>query len=198
MRKPRLVTTFWTTLLAAAQTLLPGEVVVTPPSPVIVYGAFFRQIVQLEGIAGELDAQGRNGAELRAYVKSATGLTEPQVKLLKTVAVACDAALRQKDAQAQALIREIRSRTPGGRLKSRSELPQVPRELLQLQSEHDAIVQSHIASLETVLGPAAFQRLHEYVTQSFAKGITLRHLPPGQPAAGGANPALHQTEGGIR
>jgi hypothetical protein len=129
--------------------------------------------------------------------KNAARLSEAEASVLKTEATACGLQVGQKDAEAQTLIRQIRSRTPGGRLKSRSELPPVPPELVQLQREHDEIVQAHIASLKAALGPQAFQKLDSYVTQTFARRVTVSPAGPVGPNRTTSIPVLQARPGGT-
>lgn len=151
-------------VLTYAQAPSPGNAqpVLSNPNPVTteaLYRFLFHHLSALDQAADQLDAQGKNGAGVRAYYQKALGLSDQELAVLKQNGVACLASIQQVDNAAQAIIRQIRSQNPGGKLPSRGALPPPDPRLTQLTQQRDDITTAQIASLQAALPPATFQRI---------------------------------------
>jgi hypothetical protein len=163
---------------------------------VALYRAFFSHIQVLERAASELDAQGKNGQEIRSYYQTTIGLSASDAAILKQNAAQLVAAVIQKDQQAKQIIDAVRAKTPNGRLTAKDQIPKPPPELGQLNQERDDVTNAQIQALHSALGDASFGRVDNYVRAKFAKNVTPLRTP--SPIPNGPGPMKGMGPTGVK
>jgi hypothetical protein len=151
-----------------AQTQTPNvETHIAPPERF--YPLVFRHVLHLQ----ELDVKAfpglspnasmapttRTETSLARFFKGRIGLTSNEDAVLLQEAQQWKKEVDPVDEQAHNLVESIHAKTPGGRLASGQQPPQVPHELIKLQQERDTITRRHVANLEKTLGTERFEFL---------------------------------------
>lgn len=131
------------------------------PDPVV-YRFFFAHLENLDKIAAQQEAAGKDGKGWRSHEQVAMGLTVDEGAAVKQVAADCNRSLKSQESRLKAAMAAVKSQTPKG--KSRKE--PAP-ELNRIFAERDQIVSQHIEQLRSLLGEAAFQKLESYLRGNF-------------------------------
>jgi hypothetical protein len=167
---------------AAAQELAPAG---SPPpalgagdsQPIpdyVLYRFFFAHLENLDRIASQLEAAGKDGQGWRSHEQRAAGLGAEEGAILKQVAAGCNLALEKQRATIKAAI-----------AKAGPSLQEPSAELRQLGEEEERIVAQRVARLRSRLGEAAFQQLDRYLQQSFRAKIKMQAASTARVPGGG-------------
>jgi len=153
-------------------------------APRILYTQVFKHVVFLDYQADQVDQKGEDGNKLRNYYQMRVGLTPTEAALLKSTAHDAVTAVRAIEQQINTEVVIFRQQFSHGR-PSNTPLPQVPPELLALQTAKNNAILSHVAALQTGLGAARFQLLDDYVRAAIAPHITVTNVKiPAAPPVG--------------
>jgi hypothetical protein len=109
---------------------------------------------------------------LRTYYQKQVGLSAPEAAIVKQIAAANVAAVKQLDDRAQQIIRETRARHPNGRLAKGESPPSPPQELAQLEQQRDNVTNTHIENLKAALSTSVFKQLDDYLQTRFARNFS--------------------------
>lgn len=127
----------------------------------------------LDRRADELEKKGQSGTETRERLQRKLGFNTYQLTLIREAAQKMADDLKQKDAQAKVVIDEFRKKYPPNQPLT-GPLPPPPPELATLQQERENLIEQHVATLKTELGPEAAQKLDSFLQKDFAPTITTR------------------------
>lgn len=136
----------------------------------------------LDRRADELEKKGQSGTETRETLQRKLGFNTYQLTLIREAAQKMADDLKQKDAQAKAVIDEFRKEYPPDQPLT-GPLPPPPPELAKLQQEREDLIEQHVATLKTELGPDASQKLDSFLLKEFAKTVTTRPVSAGPSSA---------------
>ncbi len=148
----------------------------------VLYWAFFGHVTRLDNTAAALQRNatatpaGTKLVNLTSYYKRKLRLTDAEDTALHNVAAVFDAAVKQKDEAAKAVIKNFRAQLRSA--KSNSATPKVPQQLIQLQAERDAIITAHINVLKTQMGQTGFQKVDTFVNGPFAIRASTQTVDP--------------------
>jgi hypothetical protein len=173
----------------------------TPPLPAQVgsasvpalYRFFFRHLGVLDSQAATMDAEGKNGNELRNYYQTILNWTPAEAAIVKQNATSCVTAIQQLDQQAQAIIQQIKAAYPLGINPSSGAPPAPDARLVQLTQQRDSVTNAQVTSLQSSLSAATFQKLDTWIKTQFARQVSsvpiVYHPPAGgsQSLAAGGN-----------
>jgi hypothetical protein len=140
-----------------------GAVAAPQVPPYVIYRFFFLHLDDLDQVALQEEARGNSGEGWRSHEERAAQLNEEEGKILKQVAYDCNKALRDLDEKAKATIAASRAQDPNGKSVN---LP-LPPELVSLQDEQIAIVNSSVDDLRVKLGADSFKKLDDYIQTRF-------------------------------
>jgi hypothetical protein len=161
--------------MPSAQTAPPMRA--TPSgTPLAAYRAFFQHVQYLETAANT--AGSSEAAQLRNYHQRNLGLNNQEASAIKNIAAAHAAVVGDLDKQAAAIIVATRAKFPGGRLPSKSGLPQVPAQLGDLQKQRDEATLVHVRALRSQLLPGSAQKIDSYVKVRFANKAQMPSVGP--------------------
>jgi hypothetical protein len=157
-------------------------------APRILYTQVFKHIVFLDYQADQADLKGQDGNKLRNYYQARVGLTATEAALLKSTAHDAVTAVRAIDQQINTEVVIFRQQFSLGR-PANAPLPQVPPELLALQTAKDNAILSQVAALQTGFGAGRFQILDKYVRAAIAPHIAVTNVKiPAAPPVGSLPP----------
>jgi hypothetical protein len=141
------------------------------------YGLFFEHLASLDEVADEQAAAGNADAATgwRTHEQHAAGLSDEEGKILKQAAYDCNQAVKNQDAKIQAAISAFHDQYPNGQFLS---IP-LPPELIQLDQDRIAIINSQIDQLRLGLGDESFQKLDSYIQANFQAPVQVTPNPPG-------------------
>jgi hypothetical protein len=130
----------------------------------VLYWAFFGHVTRLDNTAAALQRSVTAGAapagtkptNLTSYYKRKLHLTDAEDAALHNVAGVFDAAVKQKDEAAKAVIKSFRAQLRSA--KSNAATPKVPQQLVQLQTERDTIIAAHVNLLKAQMDRRVFRR----------------------------------------
>jgi hypothetical protein len=150
----------------------------------VLYWAFFGHVARLDTTAAALQKSATAGAvgatinpaNLRAYYKRRLSLTDSEDAALHNVAAVFDAAVKQQDDAAKAVIKDLRAQLRSA--KSSAGTPEVPQQLVQMQTQRDAIISSYINMLKTQMGAPGFQKVDNFVNTAFAVHASAQTIDP--------------------
>jgi hypothetical protein len=165
--------------MISAQTAAP--IMNTTPSgtPLAAYRAFFQHVQYLETAANT--ASSSEATQLRNYHQKNIGLNNEEASAMKNIAAEHVAAVGALDKQAAVIIAATRAKFPGGRLPSKSALPQVPTQLDQFQKQRDNATLAQVQALQSQLLPGSAQKLDSYVKVKFANKAQVPSIGPAAP-----------------
>jgi hypothetical protein len=156
------------------------------PLPTL-YRHFLAYQTHLDRAGAALDQRGEHGSELRDHFQRKLGFTDEEFAPVRTTALRLEAELADHDSKLKAAIDAARAQHPKT-LRSPSELPPVPPELLQMQKERDTLIQNELDQLNRALGPNRAAKLQSLIQNDFAPNVTVQtvhpapsHVPGGQP-----------------
>lgn len=157
----------------------------THPIPAkYVYGHLFYMVDTVEHDADSADGRGERGKAqgLRKHFQKQIGLSDTETSKLKSHAADAQTKVRDHDGRAQDIIKRIRAQTPEGKLKSRKDVPKVPKELLDLQDSRDRVISDHVAGLQKELSADGFRKLDAFAQAQYRQAMP-RPAPqkPGMP-----------------
>lgn len=130
----------------------------------VVYRFFFAHLENLDRVASQLEAAGKDGKGWRSHEQRAAGLSADEGAALKRVAADCNLAVKQHRARMRAAL----AARPGRGKSFQEPSP----ELRQLAQDGEQIVDRRIEELRSRLGEPAFQKLDSYLRKSFKPRIT--------------------------
>ncbi|HEY7336541.1 MAG TPA: hypothetical protein VH639_16735 [Bryobacteraceae bacterium] len=165
--------------------------VVSAVPPRVLYRQVFKHILFLEHQADLADQRGQNGSPLRNFYQNHANLTAAEAAALKQIARNAEQFTDGIDAQIHSEAVNFRAQFPVGRLSSGAALPAPPARLKQLQSQRDNGILSQVAAIQSLLGPARFQKFDQFVQATFAPHIS-QMLPGPPPQSGHPNLNLPQ------
>lgn len=141
------------------------------------YDFYFKHLASLDEVANEQAAAGNADAATRwrAHEQRAAGLSDEEGRILKDVAYGCNQAVKDQDASIQAGISAFHDQYPNGQFLS---IP-LPLEMIQLDQDKIAIINSHIDQLRSGLGDVSFQKLDSYIQANFQPPAPVTTTPPG-------------------
>lgn len=183
--RPFCVATAILLLLASAAGAVPPdrEPAARPPRPAaaagsesvpdsILYRFYFAHLENLDRVAAQQEAAGKEGLGWRTHEARAAGLTPEEGEVLRQVAADCNRLVRENRSRLQAALAPERSP------KSAGKAVQDPQEnILPLAADDERAVLERVDELRTRLGEAAFQKLDRYLRASFRPRITTRAVP---------------------
>lgn len=135
----------------------------------VIYRFFFAHLENLDRIASQLEAAGKDGKGWRSHEQRAAGLGAEEGAILKRVATDCNRAVKTHKARLQAAFAAAKAQHANTK-----SLPEPPPELQQLVQEGDQIVDLRIAQLRAQLGEESFQKLDSYLKKSFGAKIKMQ------------------------
>lgn len=128
------------------------------------YWVMFHHIALLNKQADQAEGRGEDGTRYRQRYQRFAHLNDPQAQILTTVALDTYKQVMDTDARAKAIVLAVRSRYPGGKLNG-GELPQMPEELKQLQSQRDGIITAGYNRLKQGFGQQDFPYFEKFVEE---------------------------------
>lgn len=150
----------------------------------VIYLIYFRHLANLDQVAAQREAEGKEGGGWRSHEQRAAGLNEDEGKVLKQVAYDCIQAVTEVDKKIQNVIANFHAQRPQGEYLR---VPP-PQELTQLEEEKTQIINAHIEQLESRLGEDAFKKLTAHVSNNFkpsVKQLPVQSPPPTAKLPGG-------------
>lgn len=129
----------------------------------------------LDRKADEIEKKGGTGTELRESLQRRLGFSTYQFELIREAAQKLDSDLKQKDAQAQAIIDAFHAKYPPNQPLI-GPLPPPPPELAVLQQERENLIEQDVANLKSELGPDAAAKLDSFLSKDFAPAVKTRPL----------------------
>lgn len=177
--------------LAAAilmSALAPGQSVGNPPptgprAPVPLPHLYWHFLVHqdhLDRAAAVREKQGKDGGWLRNHYQQKLGFTDAEFVPVRQTAQRLEAELNVIDAKVQAIVNAARAAHPRV-LKSASDLPALPPELLALRDQHEAVIEREAANLKSALGPDRTAKLEAFLQNQFARNVTAHVMNPPRP-----------------
>lgn len=152
----------------------PGKV---PPSLPVLYRFFLSYQLHLDRKADALKRVGRNGEDLRTHYQKRLGLSDQEASKLRESALHLEKVLREKDSEAQVIIKEAHSAIPKGPLPKGFIIPPPPPRLKTLQAERDAAIKAEVATLHQELAPEDVTKIETFLQKDFASAVTVGTLP---------------------
>jgi hypothetical protein len=141
------------------------------------YRHFLAYQNHLDRVAADLEAQGKDGSEFRNHFQRKLGFSDVQFTIVREAGLRLGSEIEEQDNKARALITAIRGSSPVA-IKSVKDLPQVPKELTDLQQHRDVLIEREVTSLKTALGAAASAQLEALMLRDFAPGVVVRTIDP--------------------
>src|SRR5437660_12724905 len=136
----------------------------TTPAPIwVTYHFFFLHVENLDKVAAEEEAKGKEGAKWRTHDQRAAGLSEEEGKILRQKAHDCNREVNEVDAKFQAGVQDFHGQVPNEQVRKVTPLP----ELDQLLQQRIQIINSSVDRLRSMLGEESFQKLDSYVRSNF-------------------------------
>lgn len=149
----------------------------TPPSLPVLYRFFLSYQLHLDRKADALKQKGKDGEDLRFHYQMRLGFSDQEAAKLHESALHLEKVLREKDDEAQKIIKEARSAIPKGPLPTGWIIPPPPPRLKALQAERDAAVNSEITTLRQKLTPEDVVKIETFLQKDFAPAVTVETLP---------------------
>ncbi len=141
----------------------------------VVYLIYFRHLANLDQVAAQREAEGKDGGGWRSHEQRAASLSEEEGYTLKRIAYDCLQSVAEVDKKIQSVVAAFHTQHPQGEyLKSG-----VPPELVQLEKEKTEIINAHIDQLKLLLGNRPFDKLARHIAKHF-KG-SIRQIPLNAP-----------------
>jgi len=137
----------------------------------VIYLLYFRHLANLDQVAAQREAEGKEGRGWRSHEQRAAGLSEEEGNILKQVAYDCIQAVTEVDKKIQNVIANFHAQHPQGEYLR---VPPPP-ELTQLEEEKMQTINLHIEQLESRLGEDAFKKLTSHVSNNFKASV--KQLP---------------------
>jgi hypothetical protein len=128
----------------------------------IVYGLLFREIIALQKTADRLEREGKEVSVFRTFHKEKAGLNDKENQILVRIANDCQAVLDTLDRRATEVIQRDDKRYPEGRLKKGEPLPEVPKELKELEEQRRQTILEARDRLQSEFGDEAFARFDDF------------------------------------
>lgn len=150
----------------------------------VVYLIYFRHLANLDQVAAQREAEGKDGGGWRSHEQRAASLSEEEGYILKRIAYDCLQSVAEVDKKIQNVAAAFLAQHPLGEyLKSGP-----PPELTQLEEEKARIINAHIDQLKSALGKDAFGKLVLHIAKSFmpsVKQVPASATPKSQVPGGG-------------
>src|SRR5580765_6128817 len=127
----------------------------TTPAPIwVTYHFFFLHVENLDRVAAEEEAKGKEGYKWRTHDQRAAGLSEEEGKILRQKTHDCNREVNDVDAKFQAGVRDFHGQVPNEQVRDVAPLP----ELDQLLQQRIQIINSYVDRLRSMLGEESFQK----------------------------------------
>ncbi|HZI58596.1 MAG TPA: hypothetical protein VFF39_17580 [Verrucomicrobiae bacterium] len=136
---------------------------VSPLPAWVTYRFFFLHVANLDKVAAQEEANGKEGEKWRTHDQRVARLSEEEGKIVRQEAHDCNQEVSDMDAKIQAEASVFRTQYPTGR--DRDIL--LPPELEYRWQQRIQIINSHIDQLRLMLGEDSFQKLDSYVHRDF-------------------------------
>jgi hypothetical protein len=149
-----------------------------PAPQYLLYHLFFRHLAALQNAAQSSGAASApSTAANRALVyKHVLALNDAEYQTLLAVARACEDSVAQDDTKARAIIRQMRSQYPGGKIPAGTPLPALPDSLIALQAHRNAIIHNAITDLQQQLPSASSGQINKFIYTHFGPRSRIQHL----------------------
>jgi hypothetical protein len=141
----------------------------------IIYLLYFRHLANLDQVAAQREAEGKEGRGWRSHEQRAAGLSEEEGNILKQVAYDCIQAVTEADRKIQNVITNFHAQHPRGEYNRVPPPPELP----QLEKEKTQIINAHIEQLKSLLGEDAFNKLAAHLNRDFKTSV--KRLPVQSP-----------------
>ena len=149
---------------------------VRPPSNIptpILYRIFFQHIVAVDGVAANLDAQGKpGGSDFRAWYQNSIRLSDQDTAALKQNAAACTQAVAAQEVQIKAIVDQFHAANP--KLPKSGTLPPPPPQLQLLVQGRTDITNGCIQTLQSALSAGTFTKVDSYVRYRFSQNLSVQ------------------------
>jgi hypothetical protein len=149
----------------------------SPVSVAHLYWHFLIYQDHLDREATRLERKGKDGSWLRNNYQKKLGFTDAQFAPVRETATNLEKELDEIDAQVQKIVEATRAANPRV-VKDPGDLPPVPKELLTLRDEHEAVIEREVAALRNKLGPERTARLETFLKEEIAPRVTIQHIAP--------------------
>lgn len=171
---------------AFGQTPLPAPGQVPSYSSVETEGfrAYFVQIMDLESLADQLKAQGKDDTAVRGAIQKDARLTDQETSLLKQVAQQCNAADRAQATASMGVAASLRQQYPP--VAGTTPPTAVSQQLAALEAQRAGVISGCMQQLKGGMTHARFGYLDLYVLVHVASKLKHGAVPPG--AKGAATP----------
>jgi hypothetical protein len=126
------------------------------------YWVMFHHIALLNKQADEAESRGEDGSKYRNRYQQFAILNDPEARILTSIALDTYRQVMDTDARAKAIVASVRSRYPGGKINP-GDVPQVPEELAQLQTQRNEIIETGYKRLKEGFGDFAFSQFEKFV-----------------------------------
>lgn len=136
----------------------------------ILYEKVFRLVIEFDSLAESQEENGEPITPFHAYFKDEAKLTAQNDQFLLQAAKQYYQEIQLVDAQAEAVIEQLRQQYPVGSLPE-GELIKPSQELLQLQEQRNKVALLYRDKLKDLLGEANFNEFDGFVKGKFALGI---------------------------
>ncbi len=130
---------------------------------IVVYRQLFKHMEYLENKAKQVDLARADASPLRNYYKTIARLSDWEDYRLKEIAASTNAAVDALDQKAKVLIDAIRARHPDGKLATGEKLPEAPKELADMQTARNQLLQKAIEQVHAAFGDKRYQEFDTFV-----------------------------------
>jgi hypothetical protein len=129
----------------------------------------------LDRAANAHEQRGEDGTALRKYYQKKLAFDDAHFSVVRQAALRLEPELKAIDAEIKAVIDADHARHPRI-LASPADLPPLPPELAQLQRKRDQTIDYEVDSLKLALGRRQTDKLEDFLTQEFARSVTLQRV----------------------
>ncbi|MEJ7860862.1 MAG: hypothetical protein WKF90_04400 [Pyrinomonadaceae bacterium] len=142
----------------------------------ISYLFLFKRIENVEKLATEEEAKGKDGKIYRQHYKNKAKITDEQNAALSKTAKDCLVEVSKKDAEAKKIIDKEHAKHPGGRINPGEPMPTPPIELTTLKQKRDAIILRYIDVLKESFSSTDFIKFQQFVDQYITAQVSTATL----------------------
>jgi hypothetical protein len=144
------------------------------------YWHFLLYQSHLDKTAAAREQQGKDGNWLRNHYQQRLGFKDTDFALVREAAARLESDFQRIDSEVRTIIKADRARHPRV-LSSPHDLPPVPRRLLELRDEREAVMQSDLDSLRGALSPELVAKLDAFLEKEFAPNVKIQYMGPPRP-----------------
>ena len=155
-----------------------GHGVEIQPKPVSLAHLYWHLLIyqhQLDQLASQHEAQGKDGRWLGSYLQTRLSMTDQEFAPIRESADRLDAAIAALNAQAKAVVSTVNASRTKESVPSANK-QHYRRALKKLTAQREAAINAEIERLNTSLTPEAAQALQSYVQNTFSKNVSVVHM----------------------